>query len=100
MTLSNTFTESFVRGMGNSSASLLVIGAVAGVYYVATNIMLFTRKKKVIQHDKEVQVASEALEFDPNLQALYCDENQITKLENGVELVTNYAALFDSLRPR
>ncbi len=38
MTLSYTFTESFVRGIGKSCGVVLVLGLVAGVYYVANSV--------------------------------------------------------------
>lgn len=99
MTWTDAFTESFVRGIGKSSAVLLVVGAVTGIYYVATTPSFFIRnlrsRPKVSKHDKDTRVSDDT------------DEGVLEgDMENEAEHITsevvnsnvNYCSLFDSLR--
>lgn len=54
MTWTHTLTESFIRGIGKTSAVLFVAGAAAGVYFVATSIFPTRKVTQGVQVDSEL----------------------------------------------
>lgn len=59
MTLTNIFTEAFIRGIGKSTAVCLVAGAAASAYYISTILLI---KQSVTYIDTEVQVEASDIE--------------------------------------
>lgn len=95
MGLGDAFTESFVRGVGKTSAVVLVAGVLAGAYYVVSSSsnLLLKRKskptKKATGVDKGVQYNEDAV--DPSI------EDQLEDAVTSSKQDTRIKAMFDSL---
>jgi hypothetical protein len=82
MSLKRQFIESFVQGLGRTSAAIIMVGALTGVYYLATEH--FTTKVHNNSSEETEQPETESPSF-------------ILLKEDGDDMQSKFQSLFEKM---